>query len=119
MSTVDLAVLVDAVGGDVELANELVVLFCDDSTQVEAQLTDAIARNDGACIERLAHRVKGSMLTLGAMDAGTVAAECEQQARRGDASVLATSQTLCATLAATRTALRAAVQHLSTVAAAR
>lgn len=119
MSTVDLSVLSDAVGGDVALANELVGLFCDDSAQVEAQLADAIARQDGASIERLAHRVKGSMLTLGAIEAGSVAATCEQQARRGDASLLATSQALCATLAATRIALRAAVQRLSQAAAAR
>ena len=58
--------------------------FGTQSAELLADLTAATAAGDAAAVRRLAHLLKGSAGSVGARALGTLAAELEQGALRGD-----------------------------------
>jgi len=54
------------VGGDLELAAELIGLFVEEDARLLDELRAAIAQGESRRIEALAHRRKGTALTIGA-----------------------------------------------------
>ncbi len=67
--------------GDALLLAELVDLFLEDAPEVRKELASSVAEGRFESVERLAHRVKGSLLTLSARDAARIALELEDAAR--------------------------------------
>ena len=75
--------------GDPILLAELAGLFLDESPGTFEAIRSALAVSDGRCVERLAHRLKGSLLTLAAPRAARMAAELETLARERQLSACA------------------------------
>lgn len=67
--------------GDMALLAELVVLFLKETPQTLAAIELALAASDGVGVERLAHRIKGALLTLSAERAAKIALTLETMAR--------------------------------------
>jgi len=67
--------------GDAALLAELATLFLDEMPDTVAQIRDAITARDPKQVERFAHRLKGSLLTLAADPAAAVAHELETGGR--------------------------------------
>jgi signal transduction histidine kinase/HPt (histidine-containing phosphotransfer) domain-containing protein len=72
---------------DVECTSEVLRAFLDDAPRVLDKLRDAIAGSDGDACQRLAHRLKGSSLSLGAEALGALAARLEQESKRFEQTV--------------------------------
>ena len=74
---VDLTQLKLLVAGDEELARELFALL-EAEIPVQAELLDdALRADDRAHIQRIAHRLKGSLLSVGAPEPAALAAQLE------------------------------------------
>ncbi|MGQ0520837.1 MAG: response regulator [Actinomycetota bacterium] len=91
--------------GTGEALGDLVSLFIRDAPARVDALEDAVERGDVEAIRSLAHTVKGSAATLGALTLARIAGELEHAARRG-------TRPDAAALAALRTALADAVARL-------
>lgn len=77
----DRTVALARANGDSALLAELSGLFLDETPQTLAAIERALATSDLAAVERLAHRLKGSLLTLAASPAAGLALELETAAR--------------------------------------
>lgn len=73
--------LYEQVGDDPELLLTVVELFLEDSREILAALVEGLSRHDNQAVQQGAHRLKGSLLTLGAKPAAAVARELEQMGR--------------------------------------
>lgn len=71
-------------GGDEDLARELAQLFLDESPELMQRLRDALSKGEAVSTEKVAHRIKGSLSTLGAVRAANAARRMEAAANRGD-----------------------------------
>ena len=67
--------------GDVALLAELSTLFLDETPQTLRAIEGALAACDEVAVERLAHRLKGALLTLSAAPAAKIALTLETTAR--------------------------------------
>jgi HPt (histidine-containing phosphotransfer) domain-containing protein len=91
--------------GDPETVRQVVTAFLDRMPLVLAQLGDAAARDDQAAILSVAHGLKGTSATLGALTLSEQCAELERVARAGVPSDIPSK--LAAVLAEAETASRA------------
>jgi HPt (histidine-containing phosphotransfer) domain-containing protein len=92
VEVIDLPTVVRTVSGDMELLAELVGVFQKELPGMRSALLVALTNGDPAAVSSAAHRLKGSLLVLGALCAST-AENIEQAARLGsleEASLLAT-----------------------------
>ncbi len=76
--------LLDRVGGDTELAEELLELFRDEALRLRSEIEEAVARGDSIALGEAAHGLKGSAGNVGALGVEQVAAELERAARVGE-----------------------------------
>lgn len=83
LALVDREAALARANGDPSLLAELVALFLEDSSDVRAALTASVADGRFEAVQRLAHRLKGSLLTLSAHDAAATALELEEAAGAG------------------------------------
>ena len=73
--------LLDRVGGDTELADELLELFRDEMVELRDRVIEAVARGDASELAASAHGLKGSSANVGAVGIQAVAHELEQAGR--------------------------------------
>ncbi len=83
-TVLDTQALLRRVDGDPALLTEIVGLYRGDSASLLTEIRDALASGAVESLERMAHRLKGSLATLGAEAAAEVARKLEQAARRAD-----------------------------------
>jgi CheY-like chemotaxis protein/HPt (histidine-containing phosphotransfer) domain-containing protein len=104
---VDFERLKEFVGGDAQLLAEVVQIFLDDAPVTLEIAARAISDSDSAGVETSAHRLKGSLSTIGSQAAADTADLLETLAR-GGALDGATElfERLCAEVAATSESLR-------------
>jgi HPt (histidine-containing phosphotransfer) domain-containing protein len=89
---VDFELLGQYVGDDPALLAEVVEIFLDDAPKTLESAARAIALADAGALEMAAHRMKGSLLTLGAASAAETASLLES---KGDEGVLSGAAELC------------------------
>jgi signal transduction histidine kinase/DNA-binding response OmpR family regulator len=88
-SVVDVSVLVGLVGDDVETVHEFLTEFL---RTARAQATEIVAScdaNDNRGVETVAHKLKASSRSVGALELGDLCAELEKASRIGDRSEIA------------------------------
>lgn len=78
---VDMAAVLDRIGGDEDLLKELVGLYLDDEHQLLAQIAEAIAAGDGEALRRSAHTLKGAVSNFCAARAQAAAQAVEDAGR--------------------------------------
>jgi HPt (histidine-containing phosphotransfer) domain-containing protein len=66
-----------------EVASELIGLFLEDTPKLLADLRGAVVQKDAEGLERVAHSLKSSSATLGAMTLSTLCRELEVMGRAG------------------------------------
>jgi HPt (histidine-containing phosphotransfer) domain-containing protein len=69
--------------GDVELLRELIAVFEEESPEMLDKLATAIENGDAAGLEKVGHKIKGSVLQFSGFAAGAAALELEQLGRNG------------------------------------
>jgi|GEM_PF-1146363 len=75
--TVDTAELLDRIGGDRDLLNQLIEIFLQDDKSLEG-IREAVGRGDPEALNKSAHRLKGSLGTFAAHAAFEFAQELER-----------------------------------------
>lgn len=80
-TVIDASVLEQQLGGDEEFLAEVVKDYRAQRKEISAQLGAAYERGEWAEISSLAHRLKGSLLTLGARASADAAWQVESLAR--------------------------------------
>lgn len=78
---VDMAAVLERIGGDEDLLKELVGLYLDDEHQLLARITAAIEAGDAGALRRTAHTLKGAVSNFCAPRA-TAAAQAVEDAGR-------------------------------------
>jgi two-component system, sensor histidine kinase and response regulator len=81
---IDRAAALARVEGDVELLRELIELFLDDSAKLLSEVRESVVHGDEKALERAAHRLKGSLGTLGAQATFDLAQRLEEMGRDGN-----------------------------------
>ena len=81
---VDVAKLETHLEGDPDMIREIIDAYLRDHPVREREMTEALAHKDSSALARVAHTVKGLLLTLGAAPAGDVALRVEILARCGN-----------------------------------
>jgi HPt (histidine-containing phosphotransfer) domain-containing protein len=76
-------------GGDVELYQELIRSFLDDSAGLVPRLAEAVAAGDSEAVHKASHNLKGTAATCGATSVADVCAKMEQSALERDLSPVA------------------------------
>ncbi len=71
-------------GGQVDLFREMVEFFFGDGLKLKREIQEAAAAGDAAAMERKAHKLKGTVLYLGAAAATEAVAAVEALGRSGD-----------------------------------
>jgi len=66
-----------------EAGTELIALFLEETLDLLAELREAVAKGDAESLQRVAHTLKGSSATLGAMRLSDLCKELEIMGRRG------------------------------------
>ena len=77
MKVIDTSVLNQQLGGDNEFLAEVIADFRQQRVQISTQLKEALHQRKFADINAYAHRIKGSLLTLGASSAADAAFQVE------------------------------------------
>jgi signal transduction histidine kinase/CheY-like chemotaxis protein/HPt (histidine-containing phosphotransfer) domain-containing protein len=80
----DLTAALDRVEGDRELLGKMIQLFVKQTANLLLEIRRAAEENDSPNLERLAHKLKGSMASFGASPACTAALRLEGMGRNGD-----------------------------------
>lgn len=88
-NAVDVNVLKELVGDDEAMIREFLHDFRDSALQIAAALRSAYAAADAAGAASLAHKLKSSARTVGAMALGELCAEIERVGKAGDNAALA------------------------------
>ena len=81
---IDLAAALERVDGDRALLQEIARLFEDECPKAMAEIRAALENRDAKALQRLAHTLKGSSASLGALAVSQAAADLEHHARAGD-----------------------------------
>jgi len=76
--------MMDRVGDDLELLEEMVEILVEESPEMLAQLRAALAAGDSETVERVGHAFKGSVANFAAPAATATAFALEQGGRNGD-----------------------------------
>lgn len=82
----DLSAVLERVGGDEEILQEIAQLFIDDSPGLVAQIRQAAEDQDAGALERSAHTLKGSASNFGAEETVQIALQLEMMGRDGNLS---------------------------------
>lgn len=82
----DREALLDRVGGDFELLQEVAALFLDEYPALVNHIRDAITSGDAVALEHSAHSLKGSISNFGAKPAHEAAFQLELAGKTGDLS---------------------------------
>ena len=77
----DITVALSHVDGDRELLSELVIMFLDDYPRTLDQAQNSILNRDHACLERVAHTLKGRLAFFGIRKAHQQVSELEAMGR--------------------------------------
>jgi two-component system sensor histidine kinase/response regulator len=85
---IDRAAFLERIGGDQELALELIDLYVRDSEEMVSAVSAAVKDRNLQSLERAAHKLKGALGTLGAKAAADSAWTLETMARNGDVTAL-------------------------------
>ncbi len=80
----DRSEMLDRMGGDEELLQEIVSLFLDEYSTMLAELRQAVSGADPQRIERSAHALKGALLNMSAVPAAELAQQLESMGNRGE-----------------------------------
>jgi CheY-like chemotaxis protein len=80
---IDRADLLERVGGDAELADEIIRIFIEEYPRQLAAVREAVTRGDAAAIVREAHAFKGASRSAGAGAIGDVCGALESAGRDG------------------------------------
>ena len=80
-SSLDRQLALSRVGGDLELLREIAVLFLDECPRALLEIQQAVAGEDAAKLENVAHSLKGSVANFGAPVAVAAAFRSEQMGR--------------------------------------
>ncbi|MBW2108266.1 MAG: response regulator [Deltaproteobacteria bacterium] len=78
------SLLVERLGGDEALVDEVVGIFLNDVPGQMQALKDALGQNDAEAVCQKAHRIKGASANIGAEMVRTAALEVEKAGRNGD-----------------------------------
>jgi len=88
LAVLDRETAIGRASGDRELLAELARIFLEETPETLSRIEEALEARDAKAIERLAHRLKGALLTLAAPAAAEVALELETAAGGGSEGVL-------------------------------
>ena len=80
----DLSVVLERLGGDHEILQEIAQLFIEDTPDTMAQIRQAIDDRDAGALEKAAHSLKGSVSNFGAEEAVQAALQLEMMGRGGN-----------------------------------
>jgi HPt (histidine-containing phosphotransfer) domain-containing protein len=80
----NLEVVLDRVGGDEELLQEIAAIFLAEYPVLLTEIRDAVRSTDPQRLERAAHTLKGSVSNFGADSVTRAALSLEQIGRRGE-----------------------------------
>ena len=83
-SVLDMGALLDRLGGDADLARQVIAVFLEDYPVQLELIHEALVRRDGPEVERLAHRLKGSSANLGLVELQKIATRLEEASRARD-----------------------------------
>ncbi len=83
VAPLDREALLERIGGDADLADELVAVFLEDVPNQIQALAEALERGDRDVTERTAHTIKGAAANLSAVPLSRAAAVLEAAAREG------------------------------------
>ncbi len=78
--------LMERIGGDMELLDELLELFDEDYPDLMGEIRTAIAEQDGERLKRAAHTLKGAVGNFAAVKAHQLALELEKKGEAGEFS---------------------------------
>jgi two-component system, sensor histidine kinase and response regulator len=81
VNVLDRDAILERMEGDVELLEEIVQLFLEDSPRLIAAMRDSLANADAAGLRMAAHAMKGSLSNFGSLPAGMLASELETMGR--------------------------------------
>jgi HPt (histidine-containing phosphotransfer) domain-containing protein len=79
----DLARVLDRVGGDQDLLKEIAEIFLEEYPGLLQEIREAVKSGDSQRLERAAHSLKGSVSNFGVQPATQAALQLEQLGRRG------------------------------------
>ena len=85
----DRAALLERIGGDTELADELINVFLEDAPKQIQNLENAFAEDDMHTVERAAHTIKGTAANLSAVALSEAGAALEAAARKAEKKAIA------------------------------
>jgi PAS domain S-box-containing protein len=85
-AVLDTAHLTTQTGGDVELRGQLARIFVDEYPSLLQRLREGLTSRNATAIEKAAHRMKGSLATMGAFRAAGTGEQLETAAHHGDVS---------------------------------
>lgn len=91
----DRAALMERLGGDLALFEEITGLFREDCPKMLSQIRSAVQGADAAALERAAHTLKGCVANFGAGPAASAALDLEKMGR---ARQLDNAERACQTL---------------------
>lgn len=84
-SVMDVDSALDRLGGDVELMDQIILIFLEDAPALVHAAREALASGKLSELRRAAHSLKGMMSTLSAREGANAAFRLEQCAASGDA----------------------------------
>jgi HPt (histidine-containing phosphotransfer) domain-containing protein len=76
--------MLERLGGDTELLNEVLAIFLDECQEMMTNVRTAVEAGDAHRVERAAHSIKGALLNISAEAAADRALSLEQVGRSGE-----------------------------------
>lgn len=76
------------IGGDLELLQEIALLFLSDSSRMLDEIQKAVAARNAGALDRAAHTLKGCVSNFGAQGLYNAALALERMGRSGDLSAM-------------------------------
>ncbi|WP_292995759.1 ATP-binding protein [Nitrosomonas sp.] len=89
VAPVDVHVLEELIGNDPEMIKEMLLDFRTSSEKIATELHDTYQAGQFAAVGLLAHKLKSSARSIGALALGELCAEMEQAGKKNDAETLA------------------------------
>lgn len=83
LKTIDVTILMDAAGGDRDMAVELIQLYLDLTAKELVLLEEAVANGDAPAIHAIAHKCSGSSMTCGMNEMAGLMKDLEYESSLG------------------------------------
>jgi HPt (histidine-containing phosphotransfer) domain-containing protein len=83
-TALDRELALSRVGGDLELLQEIALLFLSDSERMLSEIEKAVSARDAKALDRAAHTLKGCVSNFGAQHLYEVSLALERMGRSGD-----------------------------------